>query len=346
MKRLFTILAAVCMAASVMAETAIQNTFMGLTLGVASRDDVQNVLNSQGFEFVSESDGFSIYQGNWQIEGVPVNNLYIFYMNDTLTVMSFANVSCEDQCDSLRQIIQANVENKYGLLQSVSSSAYINIAAKGLISPDVEQWSRMDNKTSFLYAKTPKGYILLYLAENYMGMQIGKLINNSYKKFSPDYAEENKVTGVAGVKFGDSKENVRKVIYTKAQDLLESDTHSLNFNKVKIGGITYDYATFYFAEGKGLVSVVMECSFNSWQEEEAKLLYRNIVTQYGGKYTNLKENKEGNYAFCGAYTEDYPNVLPIVISHQKSLSRGGDMRYYVQVSYFLERLSGMYDDEI
>ena len=57
------------------------------------------------------------------------------------------------------------------------------------------------------------------------------------KHLLPDYAEENKVYGVAGVKFGDSKQAVKSVILYKSESLVDEDTHSITFGKTRIGGI-------------------------------------------------------------------------------------------------------------
>lgn len=345
MKRLFFILAAAVFTISAMAEAAIQNTFMGLKLGKASQTEVQEVLSSQGFKLQNDTAGFFVYKGEWTVEGVPVKNVVTRYMNDTLMLMMFTN-ACENKCDSLSRIIGTNLEKKYGLLQSGDSSAFIKLFSLGIVSLDMEQWSRMDNETSFLYAKSDSGYVFVYLAEDYIWNQFAKSFNENAKGTSLDYAEENKVIGVAGVKFGDSRETVKKIISAKSDGVGESDTHQITFYNVKVGGAVYTYAEFYFMEGKGLAAVNLSKVFSSWQEEEAKAFYDNAVSQYRRKYTNLVENEKGDYAFCGAYTNDYTDIPPIVISRKKSLSRGGDMKYYVDVSYFVQRLSGLYNDEI
>lgn len=344
MKRFLFILATVMMAVSATAETTIQNTFMGLKLGKASQVEVQNVLTSKGFELQSDTGGYYVYQGYSQVEGVPIKNIVTRFLDDALIMMAFAN-TCENSCDSIKQIIEINVDKKYGLLQSGDSSVFIKLFSLGLLPLEMEQWSRMDSETSFMYAKADSGYVFLYLAESFIWEHLFSSFDEN-KKNSPDYAEENKVTGVAGVKFGDSRESVRRVISAKADDLLESDSHSLMFYRVKIGGSIYDYATFYFLPDKGLVSVNLSRVFQSWQEEEAKDFYESAVAQYKSKYTNLHQNKEEDYAFCGAYTDDYKDMPPIVISRKKSLSRGGEMKYYVDINYFLKRLSGLYNDEI
>ena len=344
MKRLFLLFSTVLIATSAIAETVIQNTFIGLKLGKASKTEVLNMLSLKGFELQSDTGDTYVYNGNWQIEGVPVNRVVASFLEDTLSMIAFGHKSCMNNCDSLELIIETNIESKYGMLQSGDSSFFLTFYALKLDSLYKKQWSRMDDKTTFLYAKSDSGYITCYLAERYIWNKLLQTLNS----LSSDYAEENKVTGVAGVKFGDSKESVRRVILAKAQQLLESDAHSLNYYKVKIGGMTYDYATFYFTPNEGLIAVNMQCSFYSWRKEEALMAYENVISQYRRKYTNFKVVKDEfdeKSSVCGAFTDGY-EYLPIYITFQKSLSKGGDMMYYVQVDYYLNRISNLYDDEI
>lgn len=348
MKRIFIIFIAAMMALGGMAKTTIQNTFMGIKLGKASQEEVQRVLASQGFELQTDTGGFYMYHGNCQVEGVPVNKLVTRFLDDTLTMMVFGN-ACENSCDSLKRIIDTNVENKYGFLQSGDSSTFIKMLVLGSDIPlDAKFWSRMDEETSFMYTNSDSGYVFIYLAENFMWHRLAKSFNEVLKESSPDYAEENKVTGVAGVKFGDEKNRVRQVISAKAQKLLESDAHSLDYYKVKIGGTTYDYATFFFADGKGLVSVNLQSKFYSWSEEEARMAYENVISQYRRKYTNfkvIKDEPNEKASSCGAFIDGY-DYLPILITFHKSLSRGGDIMYYIQVDYYYSRRDSLYDDEI
>ena len=126
----------------------------------------------------------------------------------------------------------------------------------------------------------------------------------------PNFSEENKVYGVAGVKFGDDREIVRKVIAAKSERLLDSDEHMLLYNRTNIGGCTYEGATFYFLQGK-LVSATFQQPFYSWRKEEARMCYEGIKSQYANKYSNLKVLKdeyEEKVCACGAFIEgyDYP----------------------------------------
>ena len=78
------------------------------------------------------------------------------------------------------------------------------------------------------------------------------------------------------------------------------------------------------------------------------MAFEGVKSQYERRYTNfkvIKDEYEEKLAICGAYIDgyDYP---PIVISFEKSLSKGGDIMYYVIVSYYGMRTDNIYDDEI
>lgn len=164
---------------------------------------------------------------------------------------------------------------------------------------------------------------------------------------SLNYAEKNKVYGVAGVKFGDSKQNVKNVILTKSKGISSEDSHCTTFYDVSVGGRIYDYATFYFSANQ-LVSVNLQDAFYSWRKEEALMQFENVKSQYERKYSNLTELKDEEDLKgynCGAYIDGY-DYKPILISFQKSLSKGGDIMYYVQVDYYNHRTDNLYDDEI
>ena len=141
---------------------------------------------------------------------------------------------------------------------------------------------------------------------------------------------------------------VKRVIAPKSEKLTDSDSHTLTYYKTKIGGSTYDFATFYFMQGKGLVSVNLQNAFYSWKKEEAEMAYEGIISQFKRRYSNFQvrqDERDEKMCTCGAYIDgyDYP---PIIITFQKSLSKGGDIMYYVMVSYYEMRKANLYDDEI
>lgn len=161
-------------------------------------------------------------------------------------------------------------------------------------------------------------------------------------------AEKNKVYGVAGVKFGDSKQSVKSVILSKSKGINSEDSHCITFHDTSIGGRVYDYANFFFTEEKGLVSVRLECGFDDGYKEEALMRLDKIKEQYSRKYGNLnqfRDEEELKAYECGAFIEGY-DYRPIVIVFERSLSVGGEIRYYVLVDYYNQNRVGLYDDEI
>lgn len=365
MKRFYLLAIAMVSALSMLAETSVQNTFFGCTLGKSTSEEVQAAMISQGFKLrdCKPSNSLEVqeldcdYWGKYNHEGKEFPIFHTHFWNDTLAQVSFRD-TCDGDCSKFVdavQVTQAYLEQKYDYLGFVKDSSGLLAYNLGVFFFDMKiRWSRQDKHTiveSVLYSHAfDYTYICIYMdAEIYhrKRQQMNKVINTNLFRHSADYSEENKVYGVAGVKFGDDRETVRRAIAPKSDRLLDSDSHTLRYYKTTIGGITYDYATFYFAKGK-LVSVDLQKPFFSWRKEEALMAFENIKSQYERKYSNLKmttDKDEEKYCLCGAYIDgyDYP---PIFISFQKSLSKGGDIMYYVGVSYYVARTEHLYDDEI
>jgi hypothetical protein len=269
------------------------------------------------------------------------------FTGDTLIYVAFYG-NCDSACVDYGKSFIQGIHSKYEELPAADSSFTYLLLTADADSMGLAKWGRGDGNTLVITMNNDKKCICMYYSESFLISYWANALLETIRAASPDFAEENKVTGVAGVKFGDSRENVRRVISAKSQELLESDSHSLKYYKVKIGGVTYDYATFYFTADKGLISVNLQKPFHSWRQEEAEMAYKDIISQYKRKYTNfkvLKDEPEEKAGDCGAYTDDY-DYKPILITFRKSLSRGGDIMYYIQVEYYYNRRSNLYDDEI
>jgi hypothetical protein len=349
MKRLFFILTAVVMAASTMAESIIPQDFYGVRLGKSTQKEVDRILTAEGLTFspeASDSTNF-VYVGDCKHENMEFDYLVTRYINDALIFFGFYG-NCDSACVDYGKSFVQKIHSKYDKLQIADSSLYYLTLTSDADSMGLAKWGRKDDNSMIVTMNNDTACICIYFAENYLRSYMVNTILELLKKDDPDYAEENKVTGVAGVRFGDSREYVRKVMSSKAEKLLDSDSHSLHYYKAKIGGLTYDYAVFYFVDGRGLVSVNLQSAFYSWREEEAKRAYENVVSQFKRKYTNFKEilnESDEKASTCGAYTDEY-DYKPILITFQKALSKGGDMMFYVQVDYFQGKRVSLYDDEI
>ncbi len=351
MKRMFFIAVALFTLSTLVANINIPTEFDGIILGYSSSKEVNELLISKGLQFSTEAvdsiapDVYEVtYKGKYIHEEMCFDGLMTRYMNDTLTLLSFIG-ACDSACVDYAKPFIENIHSRYDNLASADTTFFVMLAIRD--SDGFATWSRTDDESIVLTMHSDSICACTYIAEKRI-FEIG--INLAFEKFkqaSPDYAEENKVYGVGGVKFGDSKASVKSVMYTKSDRLIEEDAHSVLFGDVKIGGVTYDFARFYFSSNQ-LVSVNLQSAFYSWRKEEALMKFESIKSQYGRKYSNLKELKNDDDLKgynCGAYIDGY-DYMPILISFQKSLSKGGDIMYYVEVDYYNHRTDNLYDDEI
>ena len=349
MKRLFLILFSILSSVVVTAGVTIPQNINGVILGKSTHKDVDRILTANGMQFdAEESDTTNfVYRGDCRHENMDFGGVVTRYYMDTLIMLSFVG-RCDSSCADYGKPFIQQIQTKYGELQSADSSLYYSLLTSSADSLGLKRWGRTDGNALVVTLSNDSMCSCMYFAEGRMREIMVNALFNLYMEFDPNYAEENKVLGVAGVKFGDGRETVRKTIISKADKILESDEHSLKYYKVKIGGMTYDYVTFYFSGANGLVSVNIQSSFYSWREEEAKMAYESVMNQYSRKYTNfkvIKDDPEEKVSTCGAFIDGY-DYAPIIISLQKLLSRGGDIMYYVQIDYYHARRKSIYDDEI
>lgn len=350
MKKICLTLLAFVAVATMVAEVTIQTEFDGIVLGKSSRSEVGNFLTSKGLVLSAEQSevdeyGYAdVYEGVYLHEDMNFDCVWTRFVEDTIVSLCFKGF-CDSACSEYGKPFIEKMHSKYNNLESADSSMVVLSATrdtKGFIT-----WSRRDKESVILTMQNDSSCFCAYLAENKM-FQIGmRQALDKIKYLLPDYAEENKVHGVGGVKFGDFRQSVKSVMLSKSARLIEEDSHSIVFKDTKIGGATYDYATFYFSANQ-LVSVNLQDAFYSWRKEEALMQFENVKSQYERKYSNLTELKDEEDLKgynCGAYIDGY-DYKPILISFQKSLSNGGDIMYYVQVDYYIHRKDNLYDDEI
>lgn len=364
MKRFSLFAMAMLSALSLSAETVIQDTFFGCTLGKSTSSEVQSEMTSQGFtllldtvlsvDTIMHTKIFQYtYEGDYNHEGHDFHYIDIRFLGDTLITVQMSD-TCTIDCSTQMEVLQTNLERKYGHLD-VADSTFLN-SFINRVNPNNESstWSRYDGHNIVKTELSDNAFACLYMSndilQSYFNAAIKKMqegLDSILNSNDPNYSEENKVYGVAGVKFGDSRETVRKVIGAKSERLSDYDSHSLSYYKTQIGGTTYDFATFYFKQGK-LVSVNLQKPFNSWKQEEALMFLESVKSQYERRYSNFRGKtleEDNKFYLCGAYIDgyDYP---PISISFEKSLSQGGNIMYYVIIDYYYMRRKGLYDDEI
>ena len=355
MKRVILISLVTIFASSLYAENVLPQKFLGLTIGKTPKSEVSTILKSQGFELVTQQDvnettAQYIYSGTYMHEGVEFHTIVTSFLSDTLFIFCPQDSCGADKVSAVANTLHTNLEKKYGALETADSTFLFMMLKDSADHYGVQTWSRMDDHTMLITMKSEEKITCMYVDRDlYFNMMMkGLMLLSEALNDLPDYKEENKVYGVAGVKFGDDMATIRKVIAPKSEKLSDSDAHTLTYYKTKIGGSTYDFSTFYFMQGKGLVSVNLRNAFYSWRKEEAEMAYESIVSQFKRKYSNFRvrqDERDEKMCTCGAFIDgyDYP---PIIITFQKSLSKGGDIMYYVMVSYYEMRKANLYDDEI
>lgn len=350
-KLVFIVIILFAISKMAIADIIIQKDFDGIILGQSTRDEVNKNLTSKGLVFSEENTDtvdYNIYldffTGEYLHNGMYFDGIVSRFINDTLVMLSF-NSFCDTACVEYAAPFIKNIHPKYNQLTDAGGSLVVMMLLSDV--DGLTTWSRKDEETAIITLHNDSTFICTYVAEDKVwDFAISETFKN-LTELSPNYAEENKVYGVGGVKFGDSKALVKSVISPKSASVVDQDSHSITFRDTKIGGVTYDFATFYFSSDK-LISVNLQNAFNSWSKEEALMQFESVKSQYGRKYTNmnlLKDEDDLKGYNCGAYIDGY-DYLPILISFQKSLSQGGNIMYYVQVDYYGHRTDNLYDDEI
>lgn len=340
------------------AGTAIQNSFFGCTLGESTIKEVQFAMTSQGFKLSQKTiDTLSIntyicsYSGVFENEGGIFNTMITAFVDDTLRMVV---LNGEDNNHTLSDKVQANLESKYGNNESADDDLMsFQPHTRTALSSDTKMWARYEGST-IVSSLSCAGYFDCWYVDmnvryGVFALAIGDLVHKYPREFFVDYCEKNKVYGVAGVKFGDSREFVNKTIRSRSDCLTGADAHSLSYYKTQMGGNIYNHSSFYFGQDGGLVTAAFTKIFALWEKETATMAYENIISQYKRKYSNFKvvrDDEEDKLCSCGSYIAGY-DFPPILISLTKSLSENGKtMVYYVHISYYGSRLSNLYDDEI
>ncbi|HCS87611.1 MAG TPA: hypothetical protein DIW30_04120 [Bacteroidales bacterium] len=320
-------------------------TRQGFTLLLDSVLSVDTITQTTTVEYA--------YEGDYYHEGHDFHYTELYFFGDTLTAVKMCD-TCTINCQKQMETLQTNLEREYGHLETADSTFLFFLVNMVDTIDESNPWSRYDGHNIISISSSDTTIVCSYISNDVLQNYINKrmrlalyILNDILHSDNPNYSEENKVYGVAGVKFGDSRETVRKVIGAKSEELSDYDSHSLTYYKTQIGGTTYDFATFYFKQGK-LVSASLEKPFYSWRKEEALMYLEAIKSQYERRYSNFRvvtDEEEKKFYTCGAYIDEY-DYLPISISFKKSVSKGGDIMYYIDIDYYLVRVEGLYDDEI
>lgn len=345
MKRLFVLLFGCALSVAMMAQKQeLPQTIQGCSLGSTTQDDAVYILLEQGLDVLSDSSKITV-RGDMNFEGFSFNSATFTFVNNRLFYVIAAQMCIAPDCVEIAKKEIHLINSKYNQLGDGTQEAILQDFVKNFFNNEKPYTAKFDNRTYLASIVYDDGVALCLI--NYNDYKIAA----EFKSILQDLDPKNKVTGVAGVEFGKPYSQIRPQFNYKFGTPLEENSHEISYSNATIGGHRYDIASFYFAINPDtklncLVAAKLSNSFHSWERDKAYEVYNTIVSQFSRKYQNTHEGEfEGNGKFCqmGMVQDDH---YPIFISMEKSLSRGGEWRWYVTVSYFSYRLTSIYDDEI
>lgn len=354
MKRQLTLLICVLLALPIFAASVIQRDFLGCSLGNTTRAEyIQNMLKIGG-QLVEYNEAGVSFDGDFEILGHHMSICSAIFMNDTLmTIAFFDSISDPIKVSNFKNTIKAQYA---GVKKSGTDDFVVNMTIDTImnqlnLAPE-QIWSKVDDKSAIILLEGRHNIGVMYLDSWRL---LGEVISSMSKKLSdlagPDFDEANAVNSVAGITFGAAKADVLPQLIRKFGSPLEENEHEIKFSNAVIGGIQYNIVIFSFAYNNAtkrqeFISASFQRSFNSWEDDVARASFTNVVSTYARKYTNENKKRDNYNDKLYLYGKIDNGYYPISISLQKSVSRGGEMRWYVVVDYFLHKTAHLYDDEI
>lgn len=351
MKHFLTIL---LLAATTLAFGAekICTTYAHATLGETTRGELMTYYFKNGdykTSLLTSSESSQTYHGDFVVDSLHFHTFVAEFYNDTVYRITFFESSLNSDNTQLYADFLRREKIKYKDLTAVDTSSFIQAI------PEEERhivW-RTDGVSEVTVFD--RGYEVSFEVHNkrLSSLAFYKSMENILN--TPNNDPKNKVTGVAGLQFGDTKVKIENKLYGKWQKIVV-DEHSTMYNDVSVGGCLYNNFVLYYKydetqKTQVLVSANLQKRFRTWQDKEAKEFYEMVCNIYKNKYSNfnvVKNEDEYKLAVCGMYTQDYKNgeYPPIFITYEKSLSKGGDWYYFIVVNYFGMNVDNLYDDEI
>lgn len=359
MKRLFIILAAVCMTASVWAvEKSINPTACGISVGQTNKTgknllEWEDILKDyRPMNSIVVNDNQEVLIGNFTVEGFHMSVIDIQLMNDTVYQISFYEDSPYADCWDSYKDLAFKLRDKYAHFENVTTPVEFD-------NDSAVMFFKTDGKTQILFAAYPKSISLTLTSVHFHDILIKRMADELNTLFSgktgPNYDEKNKVTSVAGVRFGETRTNTINA-FKQRGTFLQNENKITYFSDVNFGGATYNVATLFFQYDNRRYDMVFaaarfEKNFYEWRKEEALMMYESVVSTFKRKYTNckvFKDEDDSKITYCGMLDDNYENgkMPPIVIAFELGVSRGGEKFYYVTVSYFGLKMSSAAADDI
>lgn len=345
------------MSLTILAQKEIKREFPTGTLGVTTRTEaIQNML-ATGASIIEFSDSIVTFEGTFPTQECTMNVCRVMFLDNkifSIMLSDTAGMQHPENYAKLEKGVKADYgqTGKDGMEDLMIGLMILQMKSQADSTAEMDIWSRVDEKTAFLLIKGENGFGMMYLDKDAMFNTMVSKMAETLGATGPDYDEANAVKAVAGITFGGAKTDVRAQLIRKYGTPFSDKEHEIQYSRITIGGNDYDFASFYFTynpetKRNEFVAAVFQKSYYSFQEEEASHFFDAVTGQYARKYTNesrKKENRGEKFYTYGMVDKD--GYYPISVSLEKSLSKGGDMRMYIVVSYFQYKLASLYNDEI
>ena len=342
----------------VFGQMKIERTYCGLTLGKATQLEVMSSIKCSGDSMipfpVCADENSSVYRGKFTVDGFDFSYIVAHYSNDTLYKLDFeeccrnANIK-----DVIKTFMKTELE-KYSVLKDQFDSKFSMDSF--YIEYDLPIPINKTDDDTYISILGNDYFVSYTVEDKAISDRISsEFVNKINSSFDANYSRENMVIGVGGLTFGESKETAMQKFLERGT-FLESLNYESSYKNVSVGGIVYDYGVLYFSAGNNskqgkLISVTLQKLYPLYQFDLALQMYQSICDTYQQKYTNGKEllnQKDSRMSGYGMLSADYAEgkLYPIGITLQKSMSKGGSQYYYVTVSYFIDKIANIHNDDI
>ncbi len=355
MKKTLFILLAILLNSPIFAQ--IKSSYLGMNLGETSKKEGTAILQNEGFEvFPSTKDSTVIFIKDTIIGDISMKRGIASFIDNKLCYVIFVD-SCISPTDcKLIENRYNSLTKQYKVLKNDSASLVVK-ALKETISDGYELEARSDDRYTVVYALSGDKYMFGIIDSDLFFITIYNIFMETLKQFSDSI---NMVTAVGGCDFGVSySEAIAHFNHRFGKTPVDKKQTKVTYLNAYFGGTNFDALSLYFAYNKEskryeFVSLDAQISYADYYRnlEKARMEYNHIKEKYDSKYTNGKsssniDNEILEISTYGTRDDgDSDKLQPILVYLKRGLSVGGDIRYYVIVSYYQDRQTKAYMDDL
>lgn len=327
----------------------VYKTALGLEVGITTWDEAIDILttlhNNDSIEnFTPEKETETIsFDGYFTILDRPVGKGFLVFMNDTLLSFFGLGPTIPEIDEQYMEMIESKCSTFIDASDEWIYKSYLSNFDNNCKDKFVK---KNDEIAVFAFNDTQK-FIVGYFAYPMLLLKQGS---------SADYDEKNSVTSVAGCQFGTEATAAKDFFDRKFGNAYNSDNYTAHYMDINFIGQIFSSATIYFkynAQSKKneFCAIDFQKYYSTREYDAAKAKFDALRSIFSNKYTNERyiehEGSKDLTCYYGMLNLDYSDTaLPIRLTLEKSYSKGGELYYYVTISYYILNTINQYDDEI